>query len=125
VSSIIGPRFEIDSSGVVIRQEHFEMSETMLPTRRHRVPTSIAIAAALAVIATLCGILQLQLSHTLPSSQPRVDDRHAIALNSTCAATHSSTGSASRGCATRPAGTDAAARLAPGRTRVRGARHGA
>jgi hypothetical protein len=97
----------------------------MLPNRRHRVPTSIAIAAALVVVATLCGILQLQLSHTLPSSQPRVDDRHAIALNSTCAATHAGASSANHGCASRPAGTDAAARLSPGRTRARGARHGA
>jgi hypothetical protein len=100
------------------------MSETMLPNRRHRVPTSIAIAAALAVIATVCGILQLQLSHTLPSSQLRVDVRRVVELRgaSTCAATGSGATSATHDCATRPA--NAADHIAPGRMRTRGARHG-
>jgi hypothetical protein len=100
------------------------MTETMLPNRRHRVPTSIAIAAALVVIATLCGIVQLQLSHSLPSSQVRVDDPHVVALNtsSTCSNTHSGAPSATHGCATRP--VDPAGHIAPGRMRTRGARHG-
>jgi hypothetical protein len=101
------------------------MSETMLPNRRHRVPISIAIAAALVVIATLCGVLQLQLSHSPAGSQSRVDDRHVVALNGTssCAPLHASAAPSSHGCATRPA-ADAADKLVPGRTRARGARHG-
>jgi hypothetical protein len=100
------------------------MSETMLPNRRRRVPISIAIAAALVVIATLCGVLQLQLSHSLSGSQSRVDDRQVVALNGTssCAPLHTSAAPTSHGC-NRPA-TDAADKLAPGRTRARGARHG-
>jgi hypothetical protein len=94
----------------------------MLPTRRHRVPTSIAVAGALVVIATLCGIVQLQLSHALPSPQARLDDHRVVALN-TCGAVHPGSSSVSHACTSRPA--DAAARLAPGRTRARGARHGA
>ena len=101
------------------------MSETMLPNRRRRVPISIAIAAALVVIATLCGVLQLQLSHSLSGSQSRVDDRHVVALNGTssCAPPlHASAAPTSHGC--NRSATDAADKLAPGRTRARGARHG-